>query len=194
MCWHFNPPEPTGQPTRPYPFRTDLQASIDGLLPAAPAADSVTDLFTKGRCGDCHAVPKVWRLDIPIDANNPYSGDYSGTVYLRRIRYEYAGVFTGYYESKCSWGQIEDEPIKGANTYRGRFDKGWFLTFTLNGWELLTPVESGTILFEPDAQSAYEVAGDFNCLGVTTFHNPKVEAQYGFPFTPTPLKIEPFYP
>ena len=139
----------------------------------------------------------MWKLIVPY-IGGPYELSYAGDVYLRRIPYEYSGAFTGYFESKCSWGQIPDEPIVGANKYRGPFEDGWHLTFEQGGagswsWSIYTPAEYGDLSFDPTAQSRYIVQDRFSCLGQNSFARFDTVAQYPFPYLPPTVGLIPFY-
>lgn len=186
--WLYNPSEPTGQPTSPGPPEI-YDSSRYGRA----------DLFTRGLCGNCAACPPVWRMVVPLITGNPYAGDYAGNVYFRRVPYDYSGVFTDYFASKCSWSSIASEPIADANRYQGPYGDGWQITFELNGeengytWSLYSPTETGNLLGDP-ANSRWICRSRFRCLQENTFQlYDNAGAGYAFPYAPESLTITPHY-
>ena len=191
--WLYNPPEPTGQPTSPGPF----DPSLLGIN--LNSGFSSTDLFTRGRCGNCKACPPMWRMVVPILPGNPYSADYAGVVYFRRVPYEYAGVFTGYFQSKCSWGSTLNEPIHDANPYQGPLNDGWAVTFEYNleqdryTWSLYSPTEIATVGGEYGG-TRWVHYGQFFCLAENVFQRfDNGGSPHPFPYVPELLTLTPFY-
>lgn len=192
MAWFFNLPEPSGQPIQPGqsdPLQSDETSSNRGT------GFDAADLFTRGRCGNCGACPKVWRMDLPF-----LSGGYdafAGTVYLHRMPYKFRHGENGeYFVDKCSWGQRADEQIPGANKFRGDFDDGWHLTFEGSddfNWALYTPTDSHTLLFDPDGQSVYRHRGLFHCLEANDFLYFSRVAEFDFHYLPELITLVPFY-
>lgn len=185
--WIYNPPEPTGQPTQPGP---DM---------SAPYIQNA-DLYTRGRCAGCAACPKVWRLDVPYVVGEPLAETYAGIVYLQRMPYEYVNApdleAGRYFEDKCSWSQHLAPPFRDANRNLGPYFEGWRLTYDLgttegSGWSLYSPIESGDILFEPDARSRWVARQRWNCLGANVFQLWDNVAEHPFPYIPEFLTITP---
>ena len=193
--WIYNPPEPTGQPTAPGP---DLNAGY-----VASGANGVT----RGRCGGCHACPDVWRMQVPIIGEPYFDAHYAGTVYLKRMPYNYITApdveFGDFFDDKCSWAQSLSPPLPDANLYlgpyadQGQLCAGWHLSYVQpglgSGWMLYSPAETATVEFEPNAQTRWVCRDIFRCLGLNRFQKYDNNLQYAFPFAPDFLEIEPFY-
>ena len=205
--WLYNPPEPTGQPTAPGP---DLNAGY-----VASGANGVT----RGRCGGCHACPQMWRMEVPLIEGDPYAQYYAGTVYLARMPYQYissiGAEFGDAFTDHCSWAQSYAPPLPGANTYlgphsgppaspttAGEIARGWHLTFEYDDfagdgigytWSLWSPVESGSLAFDPDAQTKWICQDIFKCLGSNRFRKWNNTMTFPFPYAPEELVITPFY-
>lgn len=157
---------------------------------------SLADLYTQGRCGQCGACPKVWKLEV-----NASAGDFvllNGTFYLHRDQYSYRGVFTENFSSLCSWRQKTPEPIVGASQESGDVAGGWQLTFerppeSIKTWFLRTPV------FGTQSQLSsciYRFASDpqyWQCLGPNVFAFYGSDSEFGIDGAPPFLSIEPFF-
>lgn len=191
--YHHNPPEPLAIPTQPAPDIRRVNTAN------GPVADSVT----RGMCGNCPCVPKLWRMDIPIDVGNPYAQYYAGTVYLAKMPNEYLSApdleFGDFFQDKCSWAQYLAPPIPGANRYlgpwadQGEVGRGWHLTFEGGRWWIYSPAETGDLMLEPNAQSRWRLVGHFRCLYANTFFIHDAVRAYAFPYAPEFLTITPFY-
>lgn len=175
--WHFNPAEPLGNPTQPGPWR-DLH-QVTGF--------DKTDLYTHGKCADCAACPKVWRLEVPGTSNH------NGIFYLKRMPY----FFNSGFWSLCSWTSLPAMPFPDRQTYGENFFlEGWTLTWQLYGpingfrWMLYTPLIGHD--FTGGDQSVYVQESSFwKCLEPNGMRLHQTVGEFPFPEIPEFVSLTP---
>lgn len=192
----YNPSEPAGVSRQPGP---DIRDPIFFL---------VVNSQTRGRCGNCAAVPKCWQFEVPIFPD-PYAADYAGTVRLHRRPYtETISEGSKYRGGNCTWEQRSyEEPSLLLNTYKEwPYDEGWFLTYEPadtslpndipGGWNLYTPFTTAGTNPAIGHRSVYRYAGDqnfFSGLGPNLFILFGEAAERAFVYTPDRLVLTPVY-
>lgn len=187
----YNPSEPAGVPVQPGP---DIRASY---------LASAVDQNTLGRCGNCAACPKVWRLEMLTGDGD---SNWAGTWYLKRNSYFASGDRLYQYQN-CSW---ESEgiwgdfcPITDATQFADKQftdSSGWVLSFhnepliSGNSWYLRSPIYIGPAgetycsLWQFDSE-LYQ----YRCLQANAFVYAGKGAEFDWPLISQRLVLTPFY-